>query len=83
MFKSNYCCERFADAAREREIIPASEKDETAWFINRLWHIYYCPFCGESVKGKGWGQFNKKKQKPKVGLKRNTKTKGIVHKTTC
>jgi hypothetical protein len=62
MFKSNYCCERFANAVSEREIISAAKNDETAWFINKLWHIYYCPFCGASVKGKGWGKYNNKQQ---------------------
>jgi len=74
MNQKDHCCERFAEAVKAKEIIHSDQNDETEWFINDLWHIYYCPFCGASVKGKGWGQYNpseqtskrqRKKMKPK------------------
>jgi hypothetical protein len=54
MKKMTFCCERFTDAVKSKEIIRSDKKDETEWFIAGLWHIYFCPFCGTSVKGKGW-----------------------------
>jgi hypothetical protein len=51
-----FCCERFEEAVREKEIMRADVNDETEWYIGTLWHIYYCPFCGTKIKGKGWGQ---------------------------
>lgn len=29
--------------------------DETQWFMPEWLHIYYCPFCGTYIKGKGFG----------------------------
>jgi hypothetical protein len=58
MKQKEHCCERFADAVNAKEIIHSDENDETEWFINDLWHIYYCPFCGAYVKGKGWGRYS-------------------------
>lgn len=50
-----YCCTRFEEAVRYSEIVRAESEDETEWFIPELWHLYFCPFCGASIKGKGWG----------------------------
>jgi hypothetical protein len=60
-----YCCERFALAVKEKEIMhsyssPRATIDETTWFINTLWHLYYCPFCGAFIKGKGFGNYDEK-----------------------
>jgi hypothetical protein len=64
MKQNEHCCERFGEAVKAKEIIHSDQNDETEWFINNLWHIYYCPFCGAFVKGKGWGQYRiPKKQK--------------------
>jgi hypothetical protein len=52
-----YCCTRFAEAVNEKEIKHSSSNDETEWFIDGLWHLYYCPFCGSFIKGKGYGKY--------------------------
>jgi hypothetical protein len=67
MDKTTYCCERFHSVVKSKAIIKADKNDETEWFIPSLWHIYFCPFCGASVKGKGkgWGQYTDKKQSKK------------------
>jgi hypothetical protein len=53
------CCERFRDFYETGEIVFAyaniREIDETQWFIDGLAHCYYCPFCGEYIKGRGYG----------------------------
>jgi hypothetical protein len=53
-----YCCERFRESVEEQEIVHADNDDETEWFIPELWHLYYCPFCGAFIKGRGWGKDN-------------------------
>lgn len=64
MKPGNFCCERFKDFYEEGAIVYAYEKssdlDETDWFIPDLGHLYYCPFCGAFIKGKGFGNFNEK-----------------------
>ena len=62
MKQKEHCCDRFAEAVKAKEIIHSDQNDETEWFINDLWHIYYCPFCGANVKGEGWGQYRITKQ---------------------
>ncbi len=32
--------------------------DETEWYFKEWYHLYYCPFCGVSVKGNGTGNFD-------------------------
>lgn len=55
------CCERFQDFYETGEIVFAyadtQEIDETQWFIDGLAHLYYCPFCGEYIKGRGFGVY--------------------------
>lgn len=55
----NFCCERFHDCYKEREILFAyadtQEIDETQWYVEGFFHLYYCPFCGASIKGRGFG----------------------------
>jgi hypothetical protein len=57
--KKKYCCDRFRDFAKEDEIIYAYKYsraiDETAWIVDGHFHIYYCPFCGTYIKGRGFG----------------------------
>ena len=62
------CCECFAEAVKEGEIkfsysqhtaIEQPEIDETAWYVEGMWHLYYCPFCGADVKGGGFGSYRK------------------------
>ena len=67
MHEQKYCCERFEECVKKKEIIYAyhpslasTELNETAWIAHKLWNIYYCPFCGEFIKGKGWGTYDKK-----------------------
>ena len=61
------CCGRFKEAAKHEEICfsysDTNKIDETAWYIDKLWHIYYCPFCGKFIKGEGFGDFDKKSNK--------------------
>ncbi|MFH1876714.1 MAG: hypothetical protein ABH865_07465 [Candidatus Omnitrophota bacterium] len=61
--KIEYCCSRFKEAVQNDEICfsysNTNKIDETAWAIDKLWHIYYCPFCGKFIKGEGFGDFDK------------------------
>jgi hypothetical protein len=65
--REDVCCERFLEAYKAGEISHSYKKhtaiDETEWYINGLWHLYYCPFCGGSIKGRGTGDYDEK-QKP-------------------
>jgi hypothetical protein len=36
------------------------KEDDTEWAVKDFYHIYYCPFCGDSIKGQGWGEYDKK-----------------------
>ena len=55
------CCERFIDSYQKKEIVFAyadtQEIDETQWFVDGFTHLYYCPFCGEYIKGRGFGNY--------------------------
>jgi hypothetical protein len=57
------CCTRFAEAVRCEEIHYAYQNstkiDETSWFIAGKWHIYFCPFCGNNIRGIGFGSYDK------------------------
>ncbi|MFA5793590.1 MAG: hypothetical protein WC980_00770 [Candidatus Brocadiia bacterium] len=57
--KDKYCCSRFAEFVKEGEFYYAYEDckdiDETAWVISGVCHMYYCPFCGKYIKGRGFG----------------------------
>ncbi len=57
---ANYCCPRFEESVKERKLVYTythnKKIDETAWFMPEWLHIYYCPFCGEYIKGKGYGK---------------------------
>ena len=57
----NFCCERlkvvYERVDPEHEIlIFTTDFDETQWYINGLSHLYYCPFCGSYIAGKGFGK---------------------------
>ena len=56
--KRKYCCIRLKESIYNGSIgfSPKRTKDETRWFINGGYHIYFCPFCGKYIKGKGWGR---------------------------
>ena len=58
-----YCCDRFSDSVKEGKFKRALQDDETEWFMPEWLHIYFCPFCGSSVKGNGWGNFDGKSKK--------------------
>ena len=64
------CCDRFMSAIKEREIKFSysnnSDVDETAWYVEGMWHIYYCPFCGKNVKGGGFGSFDRSQKENSV-----------------
>lgn len=53
-----YCCVLFKESVEEGHIFRAKGYDETEWFLKEWFHIYYCPFCGTKVKGKGWGKYD-------------------------
>jgi hypothetical protein len=57
-----FCCERFQENVEEYKVIEnsADELDETEWYLVGGGHIYYCPFCGTFIKGKGFGQYDQK-----------------------
>jgi hypothetical protein len=55
------CCELFKEWYETSEIVFAyaetQEIDETQWFVDGFAHLYYCPFCGEYIKGRGFGNY--------------------------
>jgi len=53
------CCARFADCVTRGEIRHAARRDETEWYVDGWVHLYYCPFCGRHIKGKGFGTYDK------------------------
>lgn len=66
------CCDRFIAAIDEKEIkfayADTLDVDETGWYIEGMWHIYYCPFCGKNIKGGGFGSFDRKRPEETNGL---------------
>ena len=56
-----FCCERFKASYERGEISYSYESrrdiDETEWYINEFYHLYYCPFCGAFIKGYGFGNY--------------------------
>ena len=55
---SAYCCFPFRESVIvDKTIIRATRYDETAWHLPQGMHIYFCPFCGHKVKGKGFGTY--------------------------
>lgn len=54
----SFCCPRFEEAVKEKEIYHSPDDDETEWYVDMLWHLYYCPFCGKFIKGNGWGEYH-------------------------
>jgi len=58
-----FCGERFKESYDLGEIIYSYDKeydiDETEWYINNKYHLYYCPFCGAFIKGCGYGDYDK------------------------
>lgn len=59
MKQIDYCCLKFKESVEESKFIyaytPNKDMDETEWFMPEWLHIYYCPFCGTYIKGKGFG----------------------------
>ncbi len=51
-----YCCDRFRQSVMEKKVIRSDKDDETEWFFPEWLHLYYCPFCGQSIKGEEWGE---------------------------
>jgi hypothetical protein len=58
------CCERFKESYERGEISysyeNSSDIDETEWYIDEFYHLYYCPFCGAFIKGHGSGNYDDK-----------------------
>jgi len=53
-----FCCSRFQESVKEGKFQHTDVHDETEWFIPEWLHIYFCPFCGESIKGNGFGTYD-------------------------
>jgi len=56
--KKKFCCERFRESVKEKKFVKSYMMDETDWFIPEGLHVYFCPFCGKNIKGKGYGTFD-------------------------
>lgn len=67
----NYCCKRFKQLFELNEIDHFAEEDETEWVVPNHFHLYYCPFCGTYIKGKGLGK-NPVKNSDVCGVKIHT-----------
>ena len=67
-----YCCARFARCVREASIQHCGTKDETEWAVPSFYHLYYCPFCGKFIKGRGWGTYEKKYPPSRAGQSNST-----------
>jgi hypothetical protein len=50
MKSTGSCCARFAEVIKLNEILHSEDHDETEWYFDGLWHIYYCPFCRSNIK---------------------------------
>lgn len=59
-----YCCLRFKESVKEKKIIHSKGKDETEWYMPKWYHIYFCPYCGTYIKGKGFGKKTEKLKQP-------------------
>jgi len=55
-----HCCQRFEDCVIEKSIVHRGLEDETEWAAVGFYQLYYCPFCGKYIKGRGWGDYDKK-----------------------
>lgn len=57
MYKeAKLCCTKFEECVKRGEIAHSDEFDETEWYVPNWYHLYYCPFCGKFIKGKGYGE---------------------------
>ena len=60
----NYCCEKLKESYEQGLIKYAYEDDvkisESDWLIDGFGYLYYCPFCGAFIKGRGFGDYDKK-----------------------
>jgi hypothetical protein len=52
-----FCCGRFLESVNEKVFVHSAINDETEWYMPEWLHIYYCPFCGAFIKGKGTGEY--------------------------
>jgi len=86
--KLTYCCNRFGECVEEGSIHYCGKDDETEWAVQGFYHLYYCPFCGASVKGTGWGDYQEKdppknrRQPNKPYLDSSRKTSSMMCATT-
>lgn len=62
--RGGYCCPRFEESVRERKFLHTAMRDETEWFMPEWLHIYFCPFCGRLIKGRGFGTYDKDNKPP-------------------
>ncbi len=64
MTRLEFCCDRFKESVEEDKFKRAEDFDETEWYMREWLHIYFCPFCGASVKGRGFRGDSTRQQSP-------------------
>jgi hypothetical protein len=74
------CCALFADCVRRGEIRRAELPDQTEWYVDGWEHLYYCPFCGRHIKGKGFGTYD---EQHGIGAKTTRRARKQPHRSTA
>ena len=56
------CYKRFKESIEKDHVMERADDIpyETEWYLVSCGHIYYCPFCCTFIKGKGFGEYDKK-----------------------
>jgi len=67
---------RFKEAVKDKCLIKAKGYDETEWHLANCPHIYFCPFCGANVKGKGFGEYDIEERRIKLDKMVKQREKG-------
>jgi hypothetical protein len=52
-----HCCKTFQESVDTKKIIRAEDPDETEWYFPKGFHLYFCPFCGTNVQGRGFAKY--------------------------
>lgn len=56
----------FKESVEEGKIERSATRDETEWHFPEWYHLYFCPFCGKNIKGKGYGVYDKQKKSRRI-----------------
>lgn len=61
MGEISFCCETLREMYEifdhdHKVLVYTTKFDETQWYINGLAHLYFCPFCGSYIAGRGFGK---------------------------